>query len=97
MAGIRRRVDPMRRVTIPSEMADKYNIRPGDEVEVLDQGEGLAIKTIAKRCLFCSGDLDLVPVKGQRICLVCLNEASQQAEKVGMSYTAHLRVLRRQS
>lgn len=75
--AIRRRVDPMRRVTLPSELADKYRIQIGDHVEICDMGDCIAIRPAVKRCIVCGSQKDLVLVREEHICLDCVELAGK--------------------
>lgn len=88
-----RRVDPMRRVTLPSELAEKYQIKVGDEVEILDNGS-IVIRPLEKRCVVCGEEKELVSVKNERLCLSCLDEASEEASRKAEAYRSHLKLIR---
>lgn len=95
--GFRRRIDPMRRVTLPSELAEKYRMLVGDYVRVVDAGGYIAIQPLVKRCVVCGDEQELIPVKDENICLSCLKEAGQQVEvKQGEleGATKHLKLIR---
>lgn len=79
--AIRRRVDPMRRVTLPSNLADRLNILVGDHVEIVDGGDHIIIKPLVARCIICGSNEGLVDVRDEKICLECVELAGHAVQR----------------
>ena len=69
--GIVRKVDELGRVVIPKEMRKSLNIENGDEVEILLQGDFVAVKKFEPFCVFCSDKEDLGRFEGKYVCKKC--------------------------
>lgn len=70
----RRVVDEKGRVTLPTEMRQKLEIRAGEEVEFLlrEDGQWYIRKGLPQRaCTFCGCEVDLIQVWGQTLCRRC--------------------------
>jgi transcriptional pleiotropic regulator of transition state genes len=69
--GIVRKVDELGRVVIPKEMRKSLNIENGDEVEILLQGDFVAVKKFEPFCVFCASKEDLGRFEGKYVCKKC--------------------------
>lgn len=95
--GVRRKIDPMGRVTLPKDMIEKYRMKVGDYVQIIDKGGQIVIHPLAKRCVICAGDKDLVPVRDESICLSCLQIAGAEARAKSEVFevaSRHLKLIR---
>ena len=50
-----RRVDKLGRIVIPLELRQKYGLTDGAEIEFLDSGDGITVKSSVSLCKLCRG------------------------------------------
>jgi AbrB family transcriptional regulator, transcriptional pleiotropic regulator of transition state genes len=70
--GIRRKVDDLGRIVIPSTLRKTLGITEGDELEFALDGDRLLLTRPADRCAFCAGDEHLEPFGGKVVCWSCM-------------------------
>jgi AbrB family transcriptional regulator, transcriptional pleiotropic regulator of transition state genes len=71
-SGIRRKIDDLGRVVIPSSMRRTLGITDGDELEFRLDGEEIVIGRIAARCAFCGGEDGLESFREKLVCWSCM-------------------------
>ena len=49
-----RRVDKLGRIVIPLELREKYGLTEGAEIEFIDEGDGVTVKSSESLCKLCS-------------------------------------------
>lgn len=54
-----RRVDDLGRVTIPAELREKYNINIHDKIDFICTENGILLKRVYDKCIFCSNKENL--------------------------------------
>jgi AbrB family transcriptional regulator, transcriptional pleiotropic regulator of transition state genes len=93
-SGIRRKVDDLGRVVIPSSIRRSLQIREGEAVEVSVEGERVVLAKPRESCVFCSreGD-DLRPFRGRLLCRECLAGLGVLDERTRVSEEAAQRAL----
>ena len=75
--GIVRRIDELGRVVIPKEFRRSLSIENGDEVEIIFQGDYVAVRKFEPFCVFCTGKENLVKYNGKYICKACKNTLAE--------------------
>jgi AbrB family looped-hinge helix DNA binding protein len=53
-----RRVDRLGRIVIPLEMREKYGLCEGTEIEFLDSGDGVTVRSTEPFCKLCRAKID---------------------------------------
>lgn len=69
--GIRRKVDDLGRVVIPSSIRRALGIKDGETVEFAVEGDRVVLTHAADRCLFCSGVDHLTTYRDRTVCWTC--------------------------
>lgn len=70
--GMTRRMDPLGRLVIPSEMRQKFGLSEGSMVEFLVAGDGILLQRAVPQCCVCGvSDEPLHDVNGVCICHSC--------------------------
>ena len=69
--GIRRKVDDLGRVVIPSQIRKTLGIVEGDVVDVALDGDRVVLAKPAEHCTFCGGAEDLTTFHGKVVCWSC--------------------------
>lgn len=75
--GVVRNLDPVGRVVIPVEFRNLLNIKPGDPLEILLQGNEIVIKKHSDFCIFCGSKRGLKEYRGRQVCSRCVSEISE--------------------
>jgi AbrB family transcriptional regulator, transcriptional pleiotropic regulator of transition state genes len=70
--GIRRKVDDLGRIVIPSHIRKALGIGEGDVVEVDMDGDRVVLRKPVERCAFCASDLHLEHFRGKAVCWSCM-------------------------
>ncbi len=70
--GIRRKVDDLGRIVIPSTIRRTLGITEGDELEVHVDGDRVVLAQPADRCTFCDGEQHLESFRGKPVCWSCM-------------------------
>ena len=52
-----RRVDKLGRIVIPANLRQKYGLTEGTKIEILDVGDGIAVKASECFCKVCHGKI----------------------------------------
>jgi len=69
--GIRRKVDDLGRVVIPSSIRHSVGIREGDTVEFAVEGDRVVLERAVDKCLFCGGSERLTSYRERAVCWSC--------------------------
>lgn len=69
--GIRRKVDDLGRVVIPSSIRHSLGIREGDTVEFSVEGDRVVLERAVDKCLFCGGAERLTSYRERAVCWSC--------------------------
>lgn len=69
-----RRIDDLGRVTIPSEYRARYNLNEHDKVDFIPQKDGVLLKKLFDKCIFCDSEENLTTYHNKTICLNCKKE-----------------------
>lgn len=69
--GIRRRVDDLGRIVIPSQIRKALEIGEGDELEVALDGDRVIMTKSAARCTFCGTERGLATFRDKHVCWSC--------------------------
>jgi transcriptional pleiotropic regulator of transition state genes len=70
-SGIRRKVDDLGRVVIPSSIRKMLGIAEGDLVEIHVDGDRVVFSLPREQCTFCGSYLHLETFRGKVICWSC--------------------------
>ncbi len=79
-AGLVREIDATGRLVLPSEMRHLCNIKPGDIIEFLIDGDKLILSKKEYGCLFCGGSAGLTMFRGRHVCQGCLAIAAAEVK-----------------
>lgn len=71
-SGIRRKVDELGRVVIPSQIRRKLGIDDGTELEVSVDGERVVMAKPSDRCVFCGGSEHVESFRSKLVCWSCM-------------------------
>lgn len=71
-SGIRRKVDDLGRVVIPSSIRKVLGIGEGDQLEFAVEGERIVLTRPAEACAFCGGRQHLEAFRDKVVCWSCL-------------------------
>ncbi|MGI8575636.1 MAG: AbrB/MazE/SpoVT family DNA-binding domain-containing protein [Egibacteraceae bacterium] len=71
-SSVRRKVDDLGRVVIPSSIRKLLDIREGDEVEVHVEDGQVVMRVAADQCAFCSGTEHLEMFQSKAVCWSCM-------------------------
>ncbi|HWH33364.1 MAG TPA: AbrB/MazE/SpoVT family DNA-binding domain-containing protein [Egibacteraceae bacterium] len=69
--GIRRKVDDLGRVVIPSSIRRALGIKDGETLEFAVEGDRVILTRAADRCLFCGGEEELTSYRERAVCWSC--------------------------
>ena len=72
--GVARRVDNLGRVVIPMAYRKVFAIRDGDLVDLTVESDGIMLRRLSSRCVFCETTDDLGLFKGRLLCIGCVQE-----------------------
>lgn len=75
--GIIRRIDPVGRIVIPMEIRRALDIRRGDPMEIIVEGEKLTLRKFQDNCVFCGSTRGLIEFKDRYICSNCRKKITQ--------------------
>lgn len=70
-SGIRRKVDDLGRVVIPSSIRKMLGITEGDLVEIHLDGDRVILSLPEEECTFCGSSLNLEAFRGKVVCWSC--------------------------
>lgn len=70
--GIRRKVDDLGRVVIPSTIRKALGLAEGDEVEISLDGERVVLERAQRRCAFCGADDETEVFRDTAVCWSCM-------------------------
>ncbi|HEY8338879.1 MAG TPA: AbrB/MazE/SpoVT family DNA-binding domain-containing protein [Egibacteraceae bacterium] len=71
-SGIRRKVDDLGRVVIPSAIRKALGLAEGDEVEVSLDGDRVVLERAQRRCVFCGADDETETFRDKAVCWSCM-------------------------
>lgn len=69
--GIRRKIDDLGRVVIPSSIRRSLGIREGDTLEFAVEGDRVVLERAVDKCLFCGGAEHLTTYRERAVCWSC--------------------------
>jgi AbrB family transcriptional regulator, transcriptional pleiotropic regulator of transition state genes len=70
--GIRRKVDDLGRVVIPSSIRKSLRIKEGDEVEFAVDAGRVVMTPAADRCVFCAATEGIEVFRERAVCWSCM-------------------------
>lgn len=70
-SGIRRKVDDLGRIVIPSSIRKTLGIHEGDLVEIQLEGNRVILQIPEDSCTFCGSTLHLEAFRGKVVCWSC--------------------------
>jgi transcriptional pleiotropic regulator of transition state genes len=70
-SGIRRKVDDLGRVVIPSSIRKMLGITEGDLVEIYMDGHRVVLTLPEEQCTFCGSSINLETFRGKVVCWSC--------------------------
>ncbi len=73
-SGVVRRVDPLGRIVIPSEIRKRFGISERDPLEISMSGEAIMLARPESVCVFCSRSETLSEYRGRPVCVRCVAE-----------------------
>lgn len=76
-SGVVRRVDPLGRIVIPSEIRRRFGISERDPLEISMTGDSIVLARPASACVFCSRNEPLTEHRGRPVCVRCVAEISE--------------------
>lgn len=76
--GIVRRMDPMGRIVLPMELRRTMDLEPGDELEILPEGESIVLRKYEPYCVFCGRAGRLTGFCGKNVCAGCLKALREE-------------------
>ncbi len=74
ISGIRRKLDKLGRIVVPSEYRKELRFCKGKNLEIFLVSEGVLIKKPQSVCKLCGKDSDLMIFKDNLLCLNCISE-----------------------
>ena len=73
-SGILRPVDRNGRVVIPKELHKQIGIvDKEDSFEIFVEGDMIILRKYNPKCIFCGQEGDVMELKGQKVCLGCID------------------------
>lgn len=69
-----RMVDDLGRVTIRIDLREKYNLKEHDKVDFIPQKDGILLKKVYDKCVFCDSIKNLTIYHNKTICNRCRKE-----------------------
>jgi transcriptional pleiotropic regulator of transition state genes len=76
-SGVVRRVDPLGRIVIPSEIRKRFGIAERDPLEISMSGDAIVLARPASACVFCDRNEPLTEYRGRPVCVRCVAELSE--------------------
>ncbi len=76
-SGNVRPIDNLGRIVIPSSVRRQMDIKSGDFLEILTDGDGIYLKKYYPTCVFCNEGRDTVTFSGKPVCRTCLREINK--------------------
>lgn len=85
LSGITRRIDDLGRIVLPVELRRRFALRPGDALSVAltASGDGVVLRPLDHRCVFCGATDDLAPHRGKQVCGPCAAEVGRRDGRGG--------------
>ena len=78
--GIVREIDQLGRIVIPKELRRVYDIKEGEHMEILTDGDTIILRKFSHSCAFCNDSDELVSYKGKFICQSCLDKLNKRSK-----------------
>ena len=72
LTGIRRKVDDLGRVVVPSAIRKAVGLAEGDEVAVSLDGDRIVLERAQPRCVFCGADDETETFRDKAVCWSCM-------------------------
>ncbi len=66
-----RKMDHLGRVVVPSDMREKYDLKEHDKVDFIPQEDGILLKKVYNKCVFCNSTKYLTIYHNKTICSKC--------------------------
>ncbi len=73
-SGMARKVDDLGRIVLPVEMRRLFGIRAGDALEIAVDDDGIVLRKVESRCVFCGGTEGLRSHRDKQVCASCVAE-----------------------
>jgi transcriptional pleiotropic regulator of transition state genes len=73
-SGVVRRVDPLGRIVIPSEIRKRFGIGERDPLEISMAGDEIVLSRPRSACVFCGRTEPLTEHHGRPVCRPCVDE-----------------------
>ncbi len=70
--GIRRKIDDLGRVVIPSQFRHELGIDEGDELEITLEADRVVIGPAVDQCTFCGAEDELATFRDKPVCWSCM-------------------------
>ncbi|MFO8076058.1 MAG: AbrB/MazE/SpoVT family DNA-binding domain-containing protein [Egibacteraceae bacterium] len=70
--GIRRKIDDLGRVVIPSQFRHELGIDEGDELEITLEADRVVIEAAVDQCTFCGAEDGLATFRDKPVCWSCM-------------------------
>lgn len=66
-----RKMDGLGRVTVPSEYREKYDLLEHDEIDFILREDGILLKKVYDKCIFCGSRKNLINYHNKTVCSKC--------------------------
>lgn len=66
-----RKMDHLGRVVVPSDTREKYDLREHNKVDFIPQEDGILLKKVYNKCVFCNSTKYLTIYHNKTICSKC--------------------------
>ncbi len=74
ISGIRRKLDKLGRIVLPSEYRKELGFKKQESLEIFLGVEGILIRKPQSVCKLCGKDSDLMIFKDNLLCINCISE-----------------------
>lgn len=72
--GVVRKIDELGRIVLPSSMRSHLDIKAGDPLEMLIEGNRVVVQKYEPACVFCNGGEEVILFGGKRVCRACVEK-----------------------
>lgn len=76
-----RYMDNRGRVTVPMEMRESLNVKPGDPIDIERVQGGIILSPLNASCGICGSTVNLLEIDGMGICRRCAMRLRQKLEE----------------
>lgn len=77
--GVVRKLDPLGRIVVPSNIRKELNWQPDDGIEMFANGRQVILRKYEPFCTMCGNSESLVEHEGIRICKKCVQVLADKA------------------